>query len=279
MSCLDCDKACLENTPDKCVLYTGPNFTKLGISAGMRLDQVILIFAEILSNLVDLGDCNDCKNGSNLVQAFQSLEDKVRRIDSRNIEYTGNNAFLRSNFISQAAAPLSGKVGNYKVNTEVDGTVLSYDLSQVVQNLPSGYSLNSSRVQISGKPKNGKTLIADTKKTAQAIKVTPDRYPLNMDVEARYGTPSGEVVLNRQVVIPDASDKDTNFSFNIKDTTANPVSGDMNEILDTVVAQVNQSSSELDNLKGIQAGEYKGDVRGVLEQLAAEVSELKKNAK
>jgi len=276
MACLDCNKSCLEKTPDKCVLYTGPSFPKVGIEAGMYMNDVISIFASILSNMLDLGDCNDCKNGTNLVQAFQSLEDRVRRVDSRNIQYTGNNAFLQSNFTSQAAAPVSGKVGNYKVKTDTDGTMLSYDLSKMVQDLPSGYALSSLRTQITGKPKNGKTVIADTKKTTQTIKVTPDRYPLNMDVEARYGTPAGEVILSKKVTVPDASNKNSNFTFDIKDTTTNPVEGGMNEVLDTLLAQVNQTKSEVDNFKGIQVGNFEGDVRSVVEQLSAEVNELKK---
>ena len=256
----DCNN-CLEEYVDGCVLYTGPDYPRFGIENNKAYSKVIVglldTLNEYLEQKVELhcvytGECDNCDREVEIPEAVEHIIDKICTLTSSDIKYTGDLYCLSEDSISKSAVKLLGKTFNYDVQTSSEGSVVTYDLSDTKKDLPNNYRVSRNRVVVSGTSVKGNTIIADTDSSFAGIKVSPDRYPINMDVEVSVKTPEGDVKLVKNVYIPSPSTGSYTPEFGVKDYASNYSEIlTVESFLETMARQLCKNNSEIENFKNV----------------------------
>lgn len=251
----------MEEHGDKCILYTGPDIAAVGIVNGMRYDAVTVTLAtklaEIIEQTVDLqclytGTCNTCSPEVSVPEAVQIIVDKICSLTAGDISYTGQLYCLGSDSISVDAINLLGRGYQYFVEPATNGTAFGFDLTSGIQNMPAGYSISKVKAVVSGKKKNGKTVIADSSQPTASIHVTNDRFPLTAEFQVRVNSPNGTVDMVHTLVIPSAESQSAGQSFTIKDYAQGSSSLTQDSFNALVAAQTCDNKTSLEQLRNLQ---------------------------
>lgn len=259
MACLNC--GCIEEHSDKCIIYTGPDIEVVGIYNNQRYDVVTVALAnklkEIIEQTVDLkclytGTCNTCDPEVTIPEAVQVIVDKLCSLTAADISYSGQIFCLGNDSISVDAINLLGRGYQYFVEPAEVGTAFGFDMTQALVNMPSGYSVSKISTTISGKKKNGKTVIANSSYPTASVRVDNDRFPLTADFQVRVNSPSGSVDMVHTLVIPSAESQSAGQTFTIRDYAQGESIMTQESFNALVAAQVCDTKTGLEQLRNLQ---------------------------
>ncbi len=259
MSCLNC--GCIEEHGDKCILYTGPDIQVVGIFNGQRYDAITIALAEKLRELIEQrvnlqclysGTCNTCDPEVPIPEAVQVVIDKLCALTASDISYKGQIFCLGNDSISVDAINLLGRGYQYFVEPAEVGTAFGFDLTQALVGLPSGYSVSRISTTVSGKKKNGKTVIAHSANPTASVRVDNDRFPLTADFQIRVNSPSGSVDMVHTLVIPSAESQSAGQTFTIRDYAQGESVMTQDAFNALVAAQVCDTKTGLEQLRNLQ---------------------------
>lgn len=220
-SCEDC----FPQVSDRCVLWTGPDIECVGIKNGESYSYNIVVMAEKLceyiNQKVDLqclykNDCNSCEATVKIPEAVQTLINKICNLTSDDIIHNGTLYCLSENLSSKSSL-MDGRTFNMSVAPSTGNkTTVFYDLTPALVDLPEGISFSSVSASLNGKPLNGRTKIVDSKKESASFSIDYDRYPLDLTLKANFHTEEGDIILEKQVYIPDSVSLDKNFQLDTR---------------------------------------------------------------
>ncbi len=259
--CETCGSDCLESHADKCILYTGESSDKLGITKGMYYNgvttQLIEELEKICNERVELkclysNECNSCEPSVTIPVGVQILIDKICALSATDIKYEGDKYCIGKDSISGGAISLLGRGFNYEVQPTDRGTSISYNLDDVTKSLPANYQVGRISTVVSGKPLRGKSIIVDSNKSTLGATVSNDRFPLNIDIDMRVATPTGDVKMVKSLHIASPLAGTYSAQMNVQDFGAG-VSEEysLEGFLEAMAAQICANKSELDSLKNI----------------------------
>lgn len=253
--CIDCNNNCLEEYPEMCVLYTGPDYDFLNIKNGNYYNKVIIQLLnkleEIYVNPADLKTLSS-KEDLNLNESLQAIIDKILILNSGDISYNGDFYCIGNDSISSSSILLLGNKLKYSISVANEGSSISYDLIDLESSLPKNFRLSRVSAVISGKPSKGKSILADSSRTSMGIKVSNDRFPVNIDIDARVLTPTGEVRLSGSVSIPTPKAGEFVSELSVRDFgTSSLKSYSLTTFNESVAMQVCNNKTRLDQLENI----------------------------
>lgn len=288
--CTNCKNNCLEEHADKCIQYTGPDFDRFSIKNGEYYDKIIVDLLNDLQSFVDQtidlsciysGQCDNCEPHVKVPKAVELIIDKLCTLTDEDIKYTGDRYCIGDSSISSGAVFMLGKNFNYGLKPTVNGSSVSYDLTDIVKSLPSDYRVGRINTVISGKPKRGKSIILDSDKSFVGATIANDRFPINIDIDMRVNTPSGDVKLMKSLNIPAPVEGNYIAEMNVKDFgTEVAETFTLKSFLQMTAAQVCSNKTELDSLKNIDLpgcdtiSYTSGDFRDILAQQSAVLCDL-----
>lgn len=258
--CKNCDQSCFgSKTSSGCVQWDGPDIECIGVTTGMLVTDVVYNLAEKLcehlNETVDLGclysgTCDSCDKNAKIPAAVQALINKICALDAGDISFSGNTFCIGNNSASIHATQLENRSFGYGNTVTGNTGSVFYDLDQGLLDLPAGFTLGSTSVTVTGSPKNGNTILAQTTSRCAQFPVELDRYPVGLNIESKVNTPSGEAVMTRNVTIPSAGTFNNTGTFDVRDFSAPNKrtfsQGDWNE---KVAAQVCQNKQKIDTFE------------------------------
>lgn len=255
----DCKNNCLEEHSDICIQYTGPTIERFNVENGQYYNKVIVSILDeltgIVSRKVDLSciytnECDKCEPSVEVPQAVQLIIEKLCRLTDEDVKYTGDRYCIGDSSISSGAVYMLGKNFTYNVTPVVNGTSIAYDLTSIVKSLPNDYRVSRISTVISGKPKRGKSIITDSDKVYLGATIQNDRFPINVDIDMRINTPSGDVKLSKSLNIPSPLAGEYVAEMNVRDFgTDLDNSFTLKSFLEMTAAQVCANKTELDSYK------------------------------
>lgn len=282
--CIDCNNKCLEELSDQCILYSGPDYTFLNIESGEYYNTVIVELIEKLEELYEGPSNLSCitdKKDLNSSQAVEEIVNKICTLNSSDITYDGEKYCIGDDTISSSAILMLGTKFRYSVSVSDTGSNVSYDLSDIERSLPKNYRLSRVNAVISGKPKNGRSIIADTSNVFTGVKVDNSRFPVNIDVDVRVSGPNGDVRLSKSITIPSPKTDEYFSELIVKDFGANSQQdftvSKFNELLALQVCDNKTRIDQLLNLdiKGCDGLDYGGnDLKTIIATQGAVICSL-----
>lgn len=255
-NCLNCDQDCFGGeVVDKCLVYTGPDCERFGVVSGESYSKAFVSLLKELEKYVDedislscLYDntCGSCEAIVKVPEAVQKLVDKICSLSSKDISYQGERYCIGDTSISKGALNMLGQSINYTVKPVANGSLLSYDLSGVVNNLPQGYTVSRTSVVVSGKEKGGKTIISDSSENVTGFTVGNDRFPIYVDADLRVNTPSGDVKLLSSMSVGSPVSGTYASNLSVKDFGSNSVEHTLESFLEGLAAQTCANKQKLE---------------------------------
>lgn len=152
----------------------------------------------------------------------------------------------------------------YSVSINQNTVFFNWDLFPVINALPAGYKLATTRVKITGFNSGGSNVITNSEKPSAGINIAASNFPITVDIVLRVNSPCGDIEIK------------TNF------ITVNPVEvGDFRAVLDVVDLNPRTGSINLtEQLNGVesqlssQALEIK-TLKELIKELRTEIEVLK----
>ncbi len=163
---------------DKCVQYSGPSDQSIGIQQNMTQAefnaQLVIILAKIMAKLESCSCASSIKpNYDNNI----SLSNEVYK------SYTGSTC--------------QSSIVNRDITYAYTSGAFTYDVSSIVNDLPTGYVLESSRVRLT----NGNKIVANLSGISSGISILENELPLSVKVEVRINTPCGQILLEKSFML------------------------------------------------------------------------------
>jgi len=222
--CKNCKADCLQEIPASCVpLNPSEDIGCLGIEAHQEISIRDAFLAQakeycdfLERNKVELGclqgDCPECTES--VVQSYDAVKKLIEfacNLDSDQVG-TGANLYCLSG-LSLSAAKIRQRDISWNTQTLSDGLNFTYNLSQVLEQLPTGFNVNSVSIKANGYNKGtAKTLLANVSDPVGGFKLKVDNFPVNVNFEVQVGTPDGAVVLNKVISINSAVTSGANYT-------------------------------------------------------------------
>ena len=261
--CKDCKPDCLQETPGGCLPYTAKvDMPCIGVSSAMTEDSDIqdnlikmgLTYCQFVEdNTIDLG----CF-GQGTAQSYDAVKALVEWACSLNTDSIGTNAnmYCLSDGISVSAAKIKDKSFTWSTQSLSDGVNYTYNLSNIIEAMPSDFVVNSVSVKANG-ARNGsaKTLLASSTESIGGFKLRPDNYPVNITTQLSLGTPDGEVTLEKKVSLTgNYTSEPYNSNMDIKDLSNNTnfsvtSQTQFNEIMSSAYCHIKEL---YDNLRNVE---------------------------
>ncbi len=243
-------------TFDRCVEWTGPNIPELEIKKGDRLNVVVEKMTTAINSFTKPKyDVSGIGGGVTPVSVEDALTQALKSLNSQdaaNVNYVGSTYGLDLGQSSADLYKLQGKSFSAIISPTKSGTSVGLDISEPVSDLPAGYSLDSTRVILTGSRKGGTNVIADTSKQAFATVVDNDRFPLTADVEAVINTPNGVARLRRNFTIATSVPVEEKMYLEasaLSQAGAGPIS--QASFNDSAAAEISALRNRLDQLNNI----------------------------
>lgn len=204
---------CLGPTAHNCVLYTGPDIPFLNVKQGAYYDVLMASLLDALNelitnNYVDLKCLYDgC--GPETVKLPIAVQKIIDFICQLNTDDVRNKAslFCLSNS-SMSSVDIKNKNIKYSTVGSSQGIVFNYNVAEVIENLPAGYSKGNLKVTARGTMANGTNQIASLSQTSGGITIPLNRMPATVDFELRIAGKEGDVVLTRSVGVTNLVSQD-----------------------------------------------------------------------
>lgn len=261
-NCPDCNSACLQKIPDACVVWVGNDIPSLGIKNGDYYNDAIIAFVnkfiELSEGLIDVsstndGTCDNCSDKLHLFQAVQRLSDKLSSIKTSDIRLNSSTTGLTGDNLSFDSGKLLNRNLSYFVEAnENSGSLVGFDLTDAISNLPDGYQFVSSNISVSGKRKFGSTVVTDSTLPTFSVKVSNDRYHLNVETLIRVNTPSGTADLINNLLIDSPKTVVAKSVLDVKDRSKSDKEDiNLNDYIASLSAQVRENKSKVDQLSNL----------------------------
>lgn len=284
MGCENCGNNCIETFSDKCVKYTGEDYAFLNIVNGEYYDSIVVKLLDklksSLNNPVDLSCITD-KSDLDLEESLLVIVDKICALTSSDITYDGERYCIGSDTISSGAVLMLGNKFKYSVSQSDSGSNISYDLSDIERSVPKDFRVSKVSAVISGTPKNGRSIIADSSKSFMGVNVSNDRFPVNLDLDVRVSTPNGDVKLTRTVSIGSPKTGEFTGEMVVRDFGSTKTSGyTIKDFNQAVALQVCDNKTRLDQLQDIGVSgctglEYSNtDLKSIISTQGAAICQL-----
>lgn len=261
--CKDCKPNCLQETPGGCLPYTSnQSMPFIGIKSAFDEDS------DIQDNLIKIGKAfeefiNNNKVdlkcfGEGVDQSYVAVKALVAWACSLNTDDIGTNAnmYCLNDGISVSAAKITEKSFSWSTQGLSDGVNYNYNLSGIIDNLPSTFTVNKVSVMANGqRGASSKTLLASSKESIGGFKLRPDNYPVNVTTEISIGTPDGEVMLEKNISLTGNYTSEPYVSkMNIKDLSSNnnfsvQSQTQFNEILASAYCHIKELYDSLRNIE------------------------------
>ena len=216
-----------------CVRDRGPAVPLFGIKEWQEEDRMSLqenfykvAFSTedyILRNKVNLGCFSTVAGGttSDPGPAAEAALKKLCNLTSDDIHIANVLSCLGSNS-SIYSRMLGTRYATINQSTLKEGCTINYNLSDIVDNLPLGFTSTNIKVEVFAKDPNNvyDSRIATHKQTVGQFLLYPDQFPATMDISMDVGTPGGLVTLSRKVPLTCQNNDSTNVIMDIEDKTS-----------------------------------------------------------
>jgi hypothetical protein len=238
-----------------CVRDRGPAVPMFGIKDWKEEDKMSLqenfykvaygTEAYINNNKVSLG-CFTPNGGQSIVDpgpAAQKALDKLCNLNTDDISISnvlsclgaGNSIYSRM---------LGTRYAKISMSTLKTGGSISYNLSDITDNLPLGYTVTNIKSEVFAQnPGNVyDSRIASHKQTTGQFILNADQFPAIMEISMDVGTPGGLVTLTRKVPLSSQKNETFNVVMDIEDRTSTKGFGmtqtEFNELLESAYCNV-----------------------------------------
>ena len=174
-TCINCPPTCLNQEYSTDCGYIGKAISSKGILKGESLTSVLEKLAEETSQEIVAGETvtTDDITTNSLVRNPSAL--CASRITVRDFEY--------------------------KLTTAISSSSLSWNVMNIVSNLPPGYEVGTMQVKAVGKNNGTGTTIFNTNKLSAAQTIDLNRYPVTVDLSLRIVTECGNVDMTKQIYL------------------------------------------------------------------------------
>lgn len=161
---------CLGNEVQSgCVEYDGPDISVFGIVSGDSLNDIISKIAAFQLPVLP-------------ESTTPTTDDIVSKSPVRNTSSICASAIVKRDFM-------------YSLTKTSAGVTITYDLVDIVRNLPPKYEVGVARVLATGQPVNGLSTIIDSKSISMSFNIPMDRYPVSINFMLRVIAPCGQIDL------------------------------------------------------------------------------------
>lgn len=242
---------------DSQVLYTGADILCCNIKKGEYYNEVTVKLANTLCTWIEQnidvsclleGTCGNCDPLVKIPDAIKVIVNTLCNLTTDKVYFQEDLNCLLS---GGDGSKLIGKSLKYSVNSAGSKSNIELDLNNVKSNLPLGYQVGDINTKIWGTPKNGRSILVDTDKSAISLSVDYDRYPIKLESKVRYNTPNGTVDLTHKSVIDTPVDNSSIYNDDIQDLTSKN-STTLTEVINIIGSELCTAIAELSNLKNIQ---------------------------
>lgn len=248
---------------DGCVEWTGPSIPCCGIETGEYYDTAIVKLATKLCDHIEAAEANlgclydNC--GEIIVplpEAVAKIIDKICSLTTDNILNSASLGCLSTAGNSIYSSTIPNKNMTYSTVGLKDGVQVIYNMNDIISDLPSDYSVASSKVIVTGQSyaAGGRTILSQSDKSSGGFTLTPDKFPVNLKAELDINTPDGTVRMSKYLSVSGvSSDGERKLIMDIDDLTGKVISGltqtDVNKVLSSAVCQ---TKANIDALRDIQ---------------------------
>lgn len=178
---------------DKCIEYSGPSNTQIGVTQGMKQSefnaQIVSTLSLILSKLEN---CN-CSSSTRV-----SLDKDISLVNEVYKAYT--------------ASKCQSEIVNRTIDYSFTNNIFSYSINSFSESLPSGFNIESARVRLS---KNN-TTIANLSGLSSGLTLSDLELPTTVKFEIKVNSQCGQILLEKSFIL--SSPVTTNSTLNIQDT-------------------------------------------------------------
>jgi hypothetical protein len=194
----------------QCVQYLGPDFPALNIKNGMYYDPLIVELAKTLDNLIKTDfvnlkclydGCGDTSVG--IPTAVTKIIDFICELNTNNVP-TGSSLFCLGNNVNPFANQITNRSCSWSTSVNNQGVGLSYNMSEMLYNLPSGTNITQTRVTAYGATPNGAAVIGETSQSVGGFTIPFSSLPATLEFKATVSTPEGAVEFVEAVSITSA---------------------------------------------------------------------------
>lgn len=292
--CKNCKPDCLSETPGGCLPYTATeDIDCLGIKSALKEDSDIQdnlvktgkAFCEFLrNNTVDLS-CLQGDLDNPLQQSYVAVEKLLEFACNLNTDQVGTSAnlYCLKDGISVSAAKIKDKSFTWSTQALSDGVNYTYNLSNVIENLPSGFVVNSVSIKANGnRVGSSKTLLNSSSEAIGGFKLRPDNYPVNITTELNIGTPDGQITMEKKVALTgNFTSEPYRSNLSIKDfsNNANFSAVTQTEFNEAVASAYCHLKELYDNLRNVEVADCEymqfadGHISTVIATLAGKLCE------
>lgn len=236
--CNDCPLTCAGNEYSTDCGYMGVSIPSKGISKGDSLTGALQKIAEDSSSTVT-------------VSADELTTDDII-----------TNSLVR-NPSALCASKIITRDFEYSLSATTANSIFSWDVLNIVSNLPAGYKVGTIRVKATGKAIGNDTTIFDSTKLSAAQKIDFTRYPVTVDFSLRIVTDCGNVDMTKQIYLSSPITQDmTRVFMRVNDLL--PGNNDdlkLTQQLDILEAGVQFNSQKLNELEIVEIDGVKQDFR------------------
>lgn len=210
---------CLGNNVESgCIFYMGPDIPVFGIVSGDSLDEVISKIASYQTPVLP-------------ESTMPTTDDIVSKSPVRNTSSICASGIIKRDFA-------------YSLTKGAAGVTVTYDLVDIVRNLPHGYELGVTRVLATGQPVNGLSTIIDARSISMSFNIPMDRYPASISFLMRIIAPCGQVDLTYTLNLINPAISGS-FRAVMEANDLNPTSGEVK-----LTDQLNTIESRLQIIEG-----------------------------
>lgn len=264
--CKDCQPECLQEIPGGCIPYTGESIPCLEIPNAIAEDselqgnfvKLAKKYCQFLQdNLVNLGFLKG-ENEEAIQQSYVAVKKLIEWADALTTDDIGTpaNLYCLADGISVSAGKITNRTLSWSTQPLSDGVNYTYNISEMLEALPSTFVLNGISVKANGN-RNGssRTLLASSTEPTGGFNLQPDNYPVNISTEIKLGTPDGELLLEKRISLTgDFAPNSYRSSFDITDLSNNKnfevtSQTHFNEIMASAYCHIKQLYESLKNIE------------------------------
>jgi len=272
-------------------VYEGKDFPEFGIKNGMRADRAFETLmnklSEVLTSKIDLpGEFEQVSDDQTFLlnDSVKALSERVTKLSTKDLKLDSQDAEGLDQFIPGEIQNNLNRDFIYKVEPQESGTLLSYDLSHIVNNLPNDYVVERISGIVSGKPDDrNRSIIVDTKRPYVGAVIENKRFPLTVDIDMRVKTPQGSVKMYKSFSVPSPKENKIKDTLEVKKFGVNSnESTNVSDFFKQMKDGLLEVKKDMDSLKQVEVAgseefEYGStDIRDLVAKNSSMLSELMK---
>lgn len=165
----------------------------------------------------------------------------------------------------------------YKVSVGNSTSMFSWDVSNVINKLPSGFNVGFVRVRGVGRKVGNSSVIFDAENYSAAQTIALDRYPLTVDITIRLVTECGNVDMTKSIYIHAAAPiAATRVFMDVQDVATGSSSSDykLTDQLDIIELNLQTSMQKLNEVEVMTLNGRKVNFKDVVAANNAEIENI-----